>query len=42
MTPIVPGTEHISLRLDCPDGDWPASIPGYRHDVRQPSPLQGL
>jgi hypothetical protein len=40
--PIIEGTEHFSLYVDDPMGDWPEFIQGYHWDIRQPSRLRGL
>jgi hypothetical protein len=40
--PIIEGTEHFSLWVDDPDGDWPEFIPGHHYDIRQASRLRGL
>jgi len=52
--PIIEGTEHFSLWLRSPgvpspgfvkawaNEPWPEFIPGYHHDIRQPSRLRPL
>jgi hypothetical protein len=40
--PIIEGTEHFSIWVHDPDGNWPTFVPGYHYDIRQPSRLRGL
>jgi hypothetical protein len=40
--PIIEGTEHFSIWVDDPAGEWPEFVPGLHYDLRQPSRLRPL